>query len=118
MKGFAYYFTELKRSEREQLSIALGDYRANFAYTGKPAKGRSGSLPQWSAWGMGNKQILDAKSDGGVRPEQGVLTMQSLHDCYLADDSFVSEQEKMGFYSAMFLGREAWPGYFLPRLKK
>lgn len=49
MKGFAYYFTELKRSEREQLSIALGDYWANFAYTGKPAKGRSGSLPQWSS---------------------------------------------------------------------
>lgn len=44
--------------------------------------------------------------------------MVSLHDRYLANDLFASEQEMKGFYSAMFLGREAWPGYFLPRLKK
>ena len=44
--------------------------------------------------------------------------MQSLYDRYLADDSFATEQEKKGFYAAMFLGREAWESYFLPRLKK
>ena len=118
MKGFAFYFTEQNRSEREQLSTAMGDYWANFAYTGKPGKGRSGNLPQWSPWAMGNKQILDAESDGGIHPQQGVLTMQSLYDRYLADDSFATEQEKKGFYSEMFLGREAWESYFLPRLKK
>ena len=67
---------------------------------------------------MGNKQILDAESDGGIHPQQGVLTMQSLYDRYLADDTFATEQEKKGFYSAMFLGREAWESYFLSRLKK
>jgi len=118
MKGFVFHFTEHNRSEREQLSTAMGDYWANFAYTGKPGKGRSGSLPQWSPWAEGNKQILDAESDGGIHPQQGVLTMQSLYDRYLADDSFATEQEKTGFYSAMFLGREAWESYFLPRLKK
>jgi para-nitrobenzyl esterase len=108
LKAFAFHFTEQ----------SMGDYWANFAYTGTPGKGRSGSLPQWSQWAEGNKQILDAASDGGIRAQQGVLTMQSLYDRYLADDSFATEQEKKGFYAAMFLGREAWESYFLPRLKK
>jgi para-nitrobenzyl esterase len=118
MKGYAFYFTEQNRSEREQLAAAMGAYWANFAYTGKPGKGRSGALPEWSAWGSGNKQILDAKSDGGIHAQQGVLTMQSLYDRYLSDDSFPSAQEKKDFYKAMFLGREAWESYFLPRLEK
>jgi para-nitrobenzyl esterase len=118
MKGFSYHFTEQNRNEREQLSAAMGDYWANFAYTGKPGKGRSGSLPEWSPWAAGNKQILDAESDGGIHARQGVLTMQSLYDRFLADDSFASEQEKKDFYAAMFLGREAWESYFLSRLKK
>ena len=110
--------TEQNRGEREQLSAAMGDYWANFAYTGTPGKGRSGSLPEWSQWAAGNKQILDAKSDGGIHSRQGVLTMQSLYDRFLADDSFASEEEKKGFYAAMFLGREAWESYFHSRLKK
>jgi len=113
MKGFSYYFTEQNRSEREQLAARIGEYWAQFAYTGKPGRGRSGTLPQWPAWGTGNKQILDAESDGGVHTQQGVVTMQSLHDRFLADDSFSSPQEKAGFYQAMFRGREAWESYFL-----
>ena len=117
MKEFSYHFTEQNRSDREKLSSAMGEYWANFAYTGKPGKGRSGRLPEWSSWGAGNKQILDAESDGGIHSRQGVLTMQSLYDRYLADDSFASEEEKKGFYAALFLGREAWESYFLSRLK-
>ena len=116
MKAFAYYFTEQNRVEREQLAARMGEYWSNFAYTGKPGKGRSGSLPEWSSWGAGNKQILDAESDGGVHPQQGVLTMQSLYDRVQADDSFATDQEKKDFYQAMFHGREAWENYFLPRL--
>lgn len=116
MKAFAYYFTEQNRVEREQLAARMGEYWSNFAYTGKPGKGRSGSLPEWSSWGAGNKQILDAESDGGVHPQQGVLTMQSLYDRFQADDSFATDQEKKDFYQAMFHGREAWENYFLPQL--
>lgn len=117
IKAFAYYFTEQNRAEREQLANAMGEYWANFAYTGEPGEGRSGSLPQWLPWAAGNKQILDASSDGGIQSQQGVLTMQSLYDRYLADDSFASQQEKTDFYKTMFHGREAWESYFLPRLE-
>jgi para-nitrobenzyl esterase len=118
MKGFAYYFTEQNRGDREQLAAGIGEYWANFAYSGKPGKGRSGTLPEWPPWGTGNKQILDAESDGGIHSQQGVLTMQSLHDRFLEDESFTSPQEKAAFYQAMFRGREAWENYFLPQLAK
>jgi para-nitrobenzyl esterase len=118
MKGFAFYFTDQNRDDREQLAASIGEYWAQFAYTGKPGKGRSGELPEWAPWGTGLKQILDASSDGGIHSQQGVLTMQSLYDRFLRDDSFSSPQEKAAFYQAMFRGREAWENYFLPKLEK
>jgi para-nitrobenzyl esterase len=118
MKAFAYYFTEANRAEREQLAAKMGEYWANFAYTGKPGRGRSGTLPEWPAWGDGNRQILDAESDGGIRPEQGVLTMKSLHGRFRADDAFPSAQEKEAFHRALFRGREAWESHFLQLLEE
>jgi para-nitrobenzyl esterase len=117
MEAFAYHFTEQNRSEREQLAQEMGEYWSEFAYTGKPGKGRSGSLPQWPPWGAGSKLLLDAESDGGVRPQQGVLTMKSIYDRFLVDESFASPEEKMAFYQALFKGRDAWESYFLPQLK-
>jgi para-nitrobenzyl esterase len=96
----------------------MGEYWAEFAYTGKPGKGRSGTLPQWPSWGAGSKMLLDAESDGGIRPQQDVLTMKSIYDRFQADESFASPEEKAGFYHAMFRGREAWENYFLPQLEK
>jgi len=118
MKAFAYHFTEQNRSEREELAAQMGEYWAEFAYTGKPGKGRSGTLPPWPSWGSGSKLLLDAKKDGGVRPQQGVLTMKSIHARFLADESFASPEEKAAFYQAMFRGREAWESYFLPQLEE
>ena len=117
MKAFAYHFTEQNRSEREQLAKEMGEYWSEFAYTGKPGKGRSGSLPQWPSWDAGSKLLLDAESDGGIRPQQGVLTMKSIYDRFLVDESFASPEEKMAFYQALFKGRDAWESYFLPQLE-
>jgi hypothetical protein len=61
--------------------------------------------------------LLDAEGDGGVRPQQGVLTMKSIYDRFLVDDSFASPEEKKAFYQALFKGREAWETYFLPQLE-
>ncbi len=118
MKVFAYHFTEQNRLEREKLAAQMGQYWAEFAYTGKPGKGRSGTLPQWPSWGAGAKLLLDAESDGGIRPQQDVLTMQSLYDRFHADESFASPDEKAMFYQALFKGREAWESYFFPQLQE
>jgi hypothetical protein len=75
-------------------------------------------LPRWPSWDDGNKLILDAASDGGIRPQRGLVTMKSLFDCFLADDSFPSEEDKADFRQRMFRGREAWESYFLPRLER
>jgi para-nitrobenzyl esterase len=117
MEAFAFHFTEQNRAGREQLAAEMGEYWSQFAYTGKPGRGRSGALPEWPVWGAGNKLLLDAQSDGGVRAQSGVLTMKSIHDRFLEDESFSSPEEKAAFYHAMFRGREAWETYFLPQFE-
>jgi para-nitrobenzyl esterase len=118
MTLYSLHFTEQNRSEREELAAAMGEYWAQFAYSGEPGAGRSGRLPRWPSWDNGNKLILDAAGDGGIRPQRGLVTMKSLFDCFLADDSFPSEEDKADFRQRMFRGREAWESYFLPRLER
>jgi para-nitrobenzyl esterase len=108
---FALHFTEQNRAGREQLASEMGEYWANFAWTGEPGRGRSGTLPLWPRWGEGNKLMLDAAPSGG-KLHAGVLTMKSLHRRFAGDDSFASAEEKTAFSQAMFGGREAWEDYF------
>jgi para-nitrobenzyl esterase len=111
MELFALHFTEQNRAGREQLAAEMGEYWANFAWTGAPGKGRSGSLPLWPRWGEGNKRILDVEPD---RDEQkrGALTMRSLRRQFMDDGSFSTEQEKETFGRVLFSGRGSWAGYF------
>lgn len=56
----------------QQLSMAVMNYWAEFAYNGKPGKGRSGQLPEWKPWSnmLGSKDktlLLNKKSSGGIR---------------------------------------------------
>jgi para-nitrobenzyl esterase len=117
MKMFALHFTGQNRRGREALAAAVGEYWGHFAHTGKPGRGRSGRLPEWPAWGDGNKLLLDAAHDGGIAPHTGALTMQALYERFMQDDAFASEQKKGKFYRALFCGREAWASYFLERLE-
>jgi para-nitrobenzyl esterase len=105
---FAMHFTEQNGPGRTGLADAMGSYWANFAYTGKPGKGRSGKYPEWQAWGNGNKQILDAESDQGIQSRRESLTMNALHERFQADESFGTPEEKELFYQVLFEGREAW----------
>ena len=54
------------------LSESLMSYWAEFAYTGKPSKGRNGELPEWKPWsneeGSTDKTfLLDTPQKGGLR---------------------------------------------------
>jgi para-nitrobenzyl esterase len=117
MKMFALHFTEHNRHGREALAAAMGEYWGHFAHTGIPGRGRSGRLPEWPAWGGGNKLLLDAAHDGGIAPHRDALTMQALHERFKQDDAFASAREKEDFRQVLFCGREAWASYFLGRLE-
>lgn len=111
---FSLHFTEQNREGREKLAAQMGEYWANFAYTGKPGQGRSGRLPPWPSWAAGNKQILDAEDDQGVQTRKQLLTMQSLRNRFHADSSFRSQEDKARFQKILFESREAWVEEFQP----
>ena len=65
-----YYADEDFNAEAKQLSASMMSYFAEFAYQGKPGKGRQGRLPEWRPWsneGSDKTLLLDAASDGGIR---------------------------------------------------
>ncbi|NNK52531.1 MAG: carboxylesterase family protein, partial [Xanthomonadales bacterium] len=84
MELFAMNFTEQNRATSERLAAEIGEYWANFAFTGQPARGRSGKLREWPRWGDGMKLILDTAPNGG-RLQKGMVTMESLNRRFLAD---------------------------------
>jgi len=64
-------FNEENRPGRLILSRDMQSYWAEFAYTGRPGRGRDQKLPQWPAWnsakGAAKFMILDTPAGGGLR---------------------------------------------------
>jgi para-nitrobenzyl esterase len=79
---FGRVFTEKNRPGREALSEVMSSYWAQFAYTGKPGRGRAETLPQWLAWdpseGGPKLIIFDTAAGGGVRMHNQPLTKAAL----------------------------------------
>lgn len=65
---------------RTALARAMSSYWAEFAYSGRPGRGRDGYLPEWGAWqsGAGSFIVFDSLADGGIRMSDEVLTEQAL----------------------------------------
>lgn len=73
-------FTEANRAEREGLSEAMRAYWAEFARSGRPGRGASGTLPEWTAWsgGQGEHLVFDTAGNGGLTMTSGVETRAGL----------------------------------------
>ncbi|MDK1024921.1 MAG: carboxylesterase family protein [Gammaproteobacteria bacterium] len=107
-------FNASNREAREKLSDAVMSYWAEFAYTGKPGKGRTGDLPEWHLWNSGpgsNKLILDTLADGGIRMERDTLDADKLYDELFQDTNF-TKAEKCRMYKEMTM----YPNYDLKGL--
>lgn len=70
--GTRFVFAEDKAESNRQLSDSIMSYWSEFAYTGKPGRGRNGDQPLWQSWSdvssKGNKFILlDSEAGGGIR---------------------------------------------------
>jgi para-nitrobenzyl esterase len=80
-------------------------YWAEFAYSGNPGKGRSGSLAPWTAWqAKGNNiMLLDSLKGGGNRMAE-VRTNVADIKLKLASDEVLSETEdRCEAYAFLFL---------------
>ena len=64
-------FNDENLAGRQTLSHEMQSYWAEFAYAGRPGRGRDGKLPEWSAWnpaqGQPKLMILDTPAGGGLR---------------------------------------------------
>jgi para-nitrobenzyl esterase len=78
-------FTKENAAGREAVSAAMRQYWAQFARTGNPAKGTSGTLPAWQPVGTERALLFDLEKNGGVRMASAGEHQQTILDDLLAD---------------------------------
>ncbi|MFT5693437.1 MAG: para-nitrobenzyl esterase [Oceanicoccus sp.] len=109
--NFASSFLNIYPSEgipaRDELSAAMMKYWTDFAKTGEPG---SGSIKTpWTAWqneGESSKRLLifDTAADGGVRMSSERLTLSSIKNRFMSDQTFANLEEKCLAYKQFFIG--------------
>lgn len=95
----------LNLERRRDLSLSMMDYWAEFAYSGKPGKGRSGTQPEWSEWSDAgdNLMILDESSSGGIRMSEIRHRFADVKQALKTDDVLTSLEEKCRGYADLFM---------------
>ena len=92
--GFANRFLFADPESAEELSLAMRSYWTNFAYTGAPARGRDGDLPEWPAWKAAADApkylVFDTPVPAGIRTgddfvDQGTVLAKIQSDSRLED---------------------------------
>ena len=109
-------FTEENAPGREFLSQAMRSYWGQFAYTGDPARGRKGDLPQWRSWVSSGGQylILDSPAGGGLRLTDQQMRATDLKQRLRTDTSIVDARERCAVYVKLFLDTGGADGFFDP----
>jgi para-nitrobenzyl esterase len=92
---------------RDKLSDAMMSYWANFAYTGRPGRGRDGTLPEWRPWENGDGKakmlVFDSENDGGIRMSIEEMTLESIKAEFLTE-GFSSQENRCNTYRETFAG--------------
>ncbi|NNL67851.1 MAG: carboxylesterase family protein, partial [Myxococcales bacterium] len=93
-------FDPAREEENLALSRAITSYWTNFAYTGKPGRGREGDLPEWQPWESrgGSFLVLDAPVEERIRMSQETTTRASVVLGVAADPSFETPMERCTVY--------------------
>jgi para-nitrobenzyl esterase len=96
-----YIFPESSLPGARVLSDQMMSYWGQFAYTGDPGRGRSGSQPEWKSWRSGEEHLLllDTQADGGVRLSNAPLTRDLVLTQIANDDRFKATQERCEIYA-------------------
>jgi para-nitrobenzyl esterase len=94
-------------AERDALSAAMMSYWTEFAYTGNPGRGRSGTGIEWSPWQNGSDEtnrlmILDSSLGDGIRMSPVRVSIADIKQRFFADTSFTDQQEYCEGYKTLF----------------
>jgi para-nitrobenzyl esterase len=83
------------------ISKSITSYWAEFAYTGKPGKGRNGDLPEWKPWsnleGAPKYMLLGDQRDAGFSMSTTFVTKAKIIQRLLKDNRLPSMKEKCRF---------------------
>jgi para-nitrobenzyl esterase len=101
--GNRFLWDPEKLAGRDRLSDAIMSYWAQFAYTGDPGRGRSGTLEPWKPWDASSEKaakflLLDTAEGGGMRMSADTVDTQTLLAQIADDDRFASQRERCDLY--------------------
>jgi para-nitrobenzyl esterase len=102
-RGNRFLWDEERIPARDALSDAMMSYWTNFAYTGDPDRGRSGTLERWKAWDPSSPEapkflVLDTAEGGGIRMASDTVTSEGLLAQLASDDRFATARQRCGIY--------------------
>jgi para-nitrobenzyl esterase len=101
-------------SGRDLLGAQMRSYWSEFAETGNPGRGRSGTLPLWRPWSDEgpNLMLLDTAAGGGLRMVREPMTIAILKQRLAEDSGFADLRERCALYVELFLlandGADVW----------
>jgi len=101
-----YFFDPDRLPAAEALSRAMMSYWAEFARTGDPGGGTSGTLPRWLAWDAKSPNglrmmILDTPADGGLRMSRESVTREGVLAEIASDPRFRNVEERCKVYRSL-----------------
>lgn len=108
-----YVYTSENLAGRLELGGSMSSYWAEFAYTGDPGTGRSGTEVAWTAWDPSAPEndkfiIFDTSADAGIRMSPDAITLDSLYADLLAETGFTTQEQHCGMYVQLFRGTPLW----------
>lgn len=90
------------------LARAISGYWAEFAHSGNPGQGRSGTAAAWLPWGNQGKTsiIFDTPTDGGIRMMEDIVDIGDVKAALVADNGFTRPEDQCAAYAQSFFGDE------------
>jgi len=102
---------------RKYVSDAMMSYWAEFAYAGRPGRGRARALPEWQPWSAGEAGgaeaqsdrfiVFDTPGDGGIRMERDRITKERVIAAVDAREE-LGRVEKCRVFLGLFRQAEDW----------
>lgn len=98
-------YTAANANGRETLSAAMMSYWAQFAATGNPRRGSSGTLPEWKPWDPNGEKfiVLDSPAESAIGMSAETMTVDRLKERLRNDSEIESQRQRCELYAKLFL---------------
>lgn len=98
-----FLWDDERTAARDELSDAMMSYWAQFAYTGDPGRGRSGTLETWRRWNPSSADapkflVFDTREGGGIRMSSDTVSGEKLLARLATDDRIDSQRARCELY--------------------